>query len=469
MNVTLQPQNVFDFFIELTKIPHTSGHEQAISDYLMDFAQKRGLKAHQDAANNVIIWKEGTMGYEQKEPVIIQGHMDMVGEKTKESPHNFLTDPLALRVVDGYLCATDTTLGGDNGIAVAMGLALLDASDLAHPPIELLITTEEETGMGGAQALDPSLLKGTRLLNIDSEEEGIFFVSCAGGNVTKVTFKPTYERFEQKGYEITLSGLRGGHSGLEIIQQRGNAIKLLARALNQVPGLRLSLIEGGAKHNAIAREARAIFSAPSLDEKALKAFCETVLAKEYPQDAIACHLRPVTAQEWMDEATSRALLDYLYVVPDGVQSMMNGMDHMVESSLNVGVLEHLDGTLVATHAIRSASPSRKEELRQKVTILAQHFMGEAKTFSDYPEWAYDPESELTKRCLQTYEETTGKKGRIMGIHAGLECGLLKKKRPKADMISFGPDMTDVHTPKERLSIASVERTWTFLKALLKNL
>ena len=469
MSLNLKPEKVFGFFEEMSKIPRTSGHEQKISDWLIKFGQDRGLETIQDAALNVIIKKPATSGYEDHEPVIIQGHMDMVGEKTAESSHNFETDPLQLRVVDGWLWATDTTLGGDNGIAVAMGLAVLDANDLAHPPIELLITTEEETGMDGAAKLDASVLKGTRLLNIDSEEEGIFSISCAGGNVTKVAFSPEFEQASGRGYELHIFGLLGGHSGLEIIKQRGNAVKLLGRALQKVGDLTLSEIKGGAKHNAIPREATAVFVSNSFDPTVIKNFVLNVMAHEFPEDPIQCEIKEVEVGRLMDKKTSAAIIDYLVVMPDGVQSMIKSMEDMVESSLNSGVLEMKDGQVIVTHAIRSSSPSRKEQLTSAIAILAKAFGATSEIFSDYPEWEYEPNSKLKDTCVEVYEKTTGKKAELTAIHAGLECGLLKKKLPNTEMISFGPDMTDVHTPNERLSIESVERTWKFLVELLKSL
>lgn len=469
MSLNLKPEKVFHFFEEMSKIPRTSGNEKAISDWLVAFGKERGLETIQDEALNVIIKKPGTKGYEDKAPVIIQGHMDMVGEKTAESAHNFETDPIQLRVIDEHLYATDTTLGGDNGIAVAMGMAVLDSDDLEHPPIELLVTTNEEVGMDGAAAVDPAHLSGTRLLNIDSEEEGIFFVSCAGGNVTKVTFSPTFREVKETGYELRIFGLPGGHSGMEIIKQRGNAVQLLGRALKEIGSLTLSEISGGAKHNAIPRDARAVFTAQNLDMAAVKSFCLDVFGREFQEDPIQCEIREVEVSRLMDETTSQAIVDYLVIMPDGVQSMMKTMENMVESSLNSGVLEMKDDQVIITHAIRSSSPTRKKQVTQKVETLAKAMGAKAEAFSDYPEWEYEPNSQLKDTCLSVYEKVTGKAGEIMAIHAGLECGLLKQKLPNTEMISFGPDMADVHTPNEHLSIKSVERTWEFMKELLKSL
>ena len=469
MNLNLKPKKVFDFFAEMSEIPRTSYNEKQVSDWLVKFGKDRGLETIQDEALNVIIKKPGTPGYENKEAVILQGHMDMVGEKTSESDHNFEKDPLKLRVVDGHLYATDTTLGGDNGIAVAMGLAVLDSDDLEHPPIELLVTTAEEVGMDGAAAVDPKNLDGTRLLNIDSEEEGVFFVSCAGGRVIKVSFEPTFKEVDETGYELSIFGLLGGHSGMEIIKQRGNAVKLLGRALKDIGDVTLSEISGGAKHNAIPRDAKAIFTSKSIDVEKVKTLCLETFKHEYPEDPIQCEIKEVPVTRLMNQETSDGIVNYLVIMPDGVQKMMKSMENMVESSLNSGVMEMDGDTVTVTHAVRSSSPSRKEEISIQLTSLAEVLGAKAEKFSDYPEWEYDPDSKIKDISLSVYEKVTGKEPLVQAIHAGLECGLLKEKMPDVDMISFGPDMADVHTPNEHLSIESVERTWNFMVELLKAL
>lgn len=469
MSLNLKPEKVFRFFEELSQIPHTSGNEQAISDWLVKFGNQRGFETIQDKELNVIIKKAATPGYEDKETVIIQGHIDMVGEKSTESDHDFKRDPLKLRVLDNWLQATDTTLGADNGIAVAMGLAVLDSDDLAHPPIELLLTTNEEVGMDGAAGLDGSLLKGTRLLNIDTETEGDFITSCAGGNVTKTVFTPNFSAASGDGYEIKIHGLVGGHSGLEIIKERGNAVKLMGRVLKKAGPVILQEITGGSKHNAIPREARAVFTVNALEVEALKEFVEKTLGREYPEDQVRCDITEVKISRLMDEKTSGQIIDYLVVMPDGVQTMMTSMDSMVESSLNSGVLEMVADEVVVTHAIRSSMRSRKEQLTVVIETLAELSGAKGVAYSDYPAWEYEEDSELRDICLRVYQETTGKQGAVSGIHAGLECGLLKEKLPQTEMISFGPNIEGAHTPEERLSIDSTERTWNFLTELLKNL
>lgn len=471
-------KKVFDYFYDLTQIPRPSGHNEEVSNYLVNFAKEHNFEYVQDEKLNVIIRKPASKGFENATPVIIQGHMDIVPEKEPSSNHDFLKDPLKLHIEGDYIYATDTTLGADNGIAVAMGLALLSDENAEHPAIELLVTTDEETGMFGAIALDPKNLHGKALLNIDTEEEGIFIVSCAGGNVTNTTFTPEYVDNDKKGYKLTVTGFKGGHSGMEIIKQRGNAIKVLGRVLdkvNQISEISLSTVSGGAKHNAIARAAVAEFifkSEADLDaiNKMLSDFTKVLETEYKEEEGIKLILEEVEVKKLMDEATSEDIMDYMLIVPDGVHTMIKGMENIVESSLNVGVLEAKeDGSIMFTHAIRSSLKSRKEEITNVVINLAYILNGKVEVTGDYPEWQYDPNSALQDFAVKAYEKTTGKKPEVTAIHAGLECGILKEKMPDTDMISFGPNMFDVHTPKEHLSISSTERVYMFLKELLKEM
>lgn len=473
----LKPSKVFHFFEELSQIPRTSGDEKRVSDWLVSFAKSRQLEVHQDEWLNVVIKKSGTTGYENSPAIIIQGHMDMVGEKTKESTHNFLTDPLKLRIKDDYIYATDTTLGGDDGIAVAYGLVLLDSEDIPHPPIELLITTNEETGMDGAANLDASILKGKTMINIDAEEEGIFLVSCAGGTTATVTFDPKYEEYTGEGLKVTIKGLQGGHSGIEIIKQRANAVKLLGRVLhniNEEININLSSLEGGAKHNAIAREA---YANVSLAKEHISKAYEIIkkinddFKNEYSIEdpGIIIEVEPIEINKVMNKKDSDNIISYMVTVPDGVQTMSKAIEGLVVSSLNLGVLEESNGKIKFTHAIRSSIKSLKFEISNRVKTIAALCCGSMKTFSDYPEWQYEADSKVRKVAIKTYLDLFKKEPKIEAIHAGLECGLLKEKLPDADMISFGPNLYDVHTPNEHMSISSVARTWDFLLALLSNL
>jgi len=479
MNVLkdLKPKEVFRFFEELTTIPRTSGDEKKASDYLVDFAKKRNLEVYQDKALNVIIKKPGSSGYEHSSTVIIQGHIDMVGEKGRKTQHDFLNDPLKLRIERDFVYATNTTLGADDGIAVAFGLALLDSKEIPHPPVELLITSNEETGMFGASALKAEHLSGKTLLNIDSEEEGFFLVSCAGGLTASVTFTPSFVRLTGKGLGISVTGLTGGHSGMEIIKQRGNAIKLLGRVLNRLNEdlkIRLVSFKGGSQANAIAREA---FAVVSISEKnypgALEILqeMETTFKNEYKveEKAVKVEGTPAEAPRMMSLKDSNFLIRYILTVPDGVQTMSKDLPGLVESSLNLGVLEEQDGKFTFVHAVRSSVKSLKGEISDRISALGILTGGEMDITGDYPEWQYEANSKVRTIAIETYKTLYGKDPQIKALHAGLECGLLKEKLPETDMISFGPNLYDVHTSEEHVSISSVERTWEFLKALLVNL
>ena len=473
----LEPAKVFQFFEEMSQIPRTSGDEKRISDWLVSFAKERNLEVHQDKALNVIIKKPGTEGYENSPAVIIQGHMDMVGEKTKDSSHDFSKDPINLRVEGDFVYATDTTLGADDGIAVAYGLAILDSNDIPHPPLELLITTSEETGMNGAIDLDASPLTGTKLLNIDSEEEGIFLVSCAGGNTVYTSFPCDFQEGSRKAYEISVTGLKGGHSGMEIIKQRANAVKLLGRVpdrINKNHDLSISTLWGGAKHNAISREAYAIIAVPEMEVSKVKGILD-MMNKDFKNEYgavdpdIVVGIKETEAGHFLSKKTADNIINYINIAPDGVQSVSKEIEGLVVSSLNLGVLEEKDNNLVFTHSVRSSVKSLKEDISNRLITLAKLCGGKAEIQDDYPEWEYDPESELREIAIEAYAELTGEKPEIEAIHAGLECGLLKRKLPDTDMISFGPNLYDVHTPQEHMSISSVFNTFEFLKALLAKL
>ena len=473
----LKPEKVFTLFEEMSQIPRTSGDEKKISDWLVAFAKERNLEVYQDEALNVIIKKPGTAGYEDSPAVIIQGHMDMVGEKSKESTHDFSKDPINLRIDGDYVYATDTTLGADDGIAVAYGLAILDSEDIPHPPLELLITTSEETGMNGAIDLDASPLKGKVLLNIDAEEEGIFLVSCAGGNTVYTSFSAEYENESRKAYEIYVTGLKGGHSGIEINKQRGNAVKLLGRVLKRTSremDIRIASISGGAKHNAIAREAVATITVPEIKVSTLKGILDEMnklfvneFASEDPE--IVVGIKESSCERVMSEKTTNAIINYMNIVPDGVQTISREIEGLVVSSLNLGVLEEKEDKIIFTHAVRSSVKSLKEDISNKLMIIAELCGGTSEIKDNYPEWQYTADSKVREVAISTYKELTGEEPKIEAIHAGLECGLLKEKLPEADMIAFGPNLYDVHTPQEHMSISSVARTFDFLKALLGNL
>ena len=472
----LEPKAVFHFFEELCSIPHGTFDTKRISDYCVRFAKDRGLEVIQDEANNVIIRKSGTEGYEDSDPVIIQGHLDMVCDKTEDSDHDFKKDGLDLYTEDGFVKARNTTLGGDDGIAVAMALALLDSRDIPHPPLEALFTTDEETGMGGAMAADLTLLKGTKLINIDSEEEGYLTCGCAGGVTCRTSF--ALESRPDKGLSVKLriSGLKGGHSGAEIHMQRGNALKLMGQLLHRLDrdkGLRLVSLEGGSKENVIAMDCTAILLAPegSLEDikKEARALKET-WDVEFMGDEPGLK---VTVEENGEQQLSAAtpertsqVIDYLYLMPNGPQAYSRGLAGLVETSLNPGVASAEGGLLTVHTLVRSSVDSQKQALADRLRTLAALCGAAFTTDSDYPGWMYREHSPLRDIMVDTYRERYGEDPRVITIHAGLECGLFLGKRPDLDCVSFGPDIPDVHSVRERLDIASTERCYDYLKAVL---
>lgn len=473
----LNPDKVLSFFEELTKIPRCSGNEKGISDYLVLFAQERNLEVVQDDSLNVIIKKPAAMGYENAAPVILQGHMDMVCEKNKDIKHDFDKDPLEIRIDGDYVYASGTTLGADNGIAIAYGLALLDSHDLKHPPIELLVTTGEETGMYGALALDPKHLKGKILLNIDAEEEGIFLVSCAGGVTNYVNIKTEWERTDKEALKLEIKGLKGGHSGMEIIKQRGNANKLLGRLLNTISKeveFNICHISGGAKNNAIPRESEATITVSSEDiirvEEASAKMLKILKDELKVQDPdINIIVEKAQAEKQLTKAITKKIISYLVIAPNGIQTMSEDIKGLVESSLNLGVIVFDESKISFVSAIRSSVKTLKKEIMDRIDSLANLIEAEVINDSNYPEWQYDPDSKIRDLCVETYMEVIGEEPKVDAIHAGLECGLLKEKMPDVDMISFGPNLYDVHTPYEHMSILSVMKVWKFLKKLLESI
>ncbi|UTC65052.1 aminoacyl-histidine dipeptidase [Treponema sp. OMZ 788] len=472
-----EPKEVFKWFYEISQIPRGSGNERAISDFLVKFAKDRNLEVHQDKAMNVIIKKSGTAGYEKSPAVIIQGHMDMVCEKEASSNHDFLKDPIKFVVKDGMLYADKTTLGGDDGIAVAYALTVLDSKDIPHPPLEVLITTEEETGMGGAMALTDEHLQGSRLLNIDSEEEGVFLVSCAGGANIHVFFDIKKEAAKGKFLKVTVGGLLGGHSGIEINKQRANSIKLLGRVLyniKQNEKINIVEISGGSKHNAIAKDAYAVIAVENADavlkivEKMAADFKGEYRAVDKLLSLTAAEAQNPLGQMFTKELTHN-IIEFMAGIPNGVQYMSMEIPGLVQTSLNNGVLEEIDGRIKFTTSVRSSVKSALDEIVDVLRIQAERCGAEFKKASEYPAWEYSPDSPVRDAAVNVYKKLNGKEPVITAIHAGLECGLLKKTLPTVDAVSFGPNLYDVHTPNEHMDIASVERVWKFLLAYLAEL
>jgi dipeptidase D len=480
--VNMEPVEVFQYFEEISSIPRGSGNERRISDYLVSFAEEHKLEVIQDKALNVIIKKPGTRGYEESPGVVIQGHMDMVCEKRPDVIHDFMTDPIQLKIVEDMIYANGTTLGGDDGIAVAMGLAVLASDTLEHPPVELVVTTSEETGMDGAHVLDPKNVSGKTLINIDSEEEGILTVSCAGGCTSKINIPIIWESANpgRAAYTIDISGLQGGHSGVEIHKGRANANKLMARLLKSVSSemeLNLCSVNGGSKHNAIARDAQAVVCVNIDNVSELKeqvSGLEEIFKDEFKtaDPDIKVELKPAEnmPERIMSKDTKENIINFMYLIPNGIQSVSMDIEGLVESSLNLGVVQTKEDSVEVISSIRSSVGSIKDNIYNTVAAIASLTNGKVTAESDYPEWKYNPDSKVRQLFIDLYEKLFGEKPLISAIHAGLECAIFDKKFDgNLDMISVGPTMFGVHTAEEHLSIPSTQRTWKFLTEALKAL
>ncbi len=472
----IEPQSVFAYFEKLCTIPHGSGNTKAISDYLVSFAREQGLRYIQDDLNNVIMFCPGTCGYENHAPVILQGHMDMVCEKDENSPINMETDGLDITHDGSWVYANGTTLGGDNGIAVAYALALLADKTIPHPPLEIVITVDEETGMYGAAGIDLSMLQGRTLINADSEDEGIFTVSCAGGARGSICLPVTRRAVYGPCIRLTVEGLQGGHSGVEIHKNRANANKVMGTLLERVQKLMplcLTGFSGGAKDNAIPRSCQATMVAMGINLERINDITEA-LQKEIREqfdepDAIVRgdDVDALGGNALTTEDTAKVIA-LLNSVPNGVQAWSRDIDGLVQTSLNLGVAK-LDEQMCLTFAVRSSVNQEKRELLDQLKALSGSYGADYRETGDYPAWEYKKDSHLRDTMVKTYTQMFDKAPQVVAIHAGLECGLLSEKLPGLDCVSIGPDMEDIHTSRERLNIASTERTWKFLLEVLKNL
>lgn len=471
----LEPRPVFQFFEEICAIPHGSGNVERLSDYLVSFAKERGLVYRQDELKNVIISKEASPGYEDKEGIILQGHMDMVAVKEPESDIDMRTQPLKLVAEGDYIRAQDTSLGGDDGIAVACALAVLDDDSLPHPHLDAVITVDEETGMYGAKALDLSGVKGTRLLNLDSEEEGCFLAGCAGGASVKHILPVV--RAERTGTLFTckICGLLGGHSGGEIHKERGNANSLTGRLLQELSGVAdigIFDLGGGLADNAIPREAALQFVASEKEDEikqCVRAF-EKILQAEFstkdPGVKIEMAQERNVVKRCLDRASGDKVRELLLLMPNGVQAMSADIPGLVQTSLNNGIMRMEEDRFLLTTSVRSSVASEKEALITKISVLTELLGGKAEINGDYPGWTYRKNSPFRDLCVKVYEEMYGKKPEIIAVHAGVECGILLEKRPDLDCISIGPDMQDIHTTEEKLSISSAKRVWEYICRVL---
>lgn len=475
----LEPKDVFGYFEKICEIPHGSGNTAQISDYLVSFAKEHGLSYVQDEMGNVVIRKPASAGYEGAPGVILQGHMDMVAVKSPGSAHDFTKDGLDLEVLDGkYISAKETTLGGDNGIAVAYGLALL-AGNYAHPALELVVTVDEEIGLLGAEGFDGSHLKGKRLINLDSEAEGSIWVSCAGGLCGISHIPVNYATGEGLKYELKVSGLLGGHSGAEIDKMRGNANVLMGRVLYHLKekvDFEIAGLGGGLKDNAIPRECTAMLLVAEnqgciLEEEVVKLTEELRTEYRNTDDGITVSVSFVEEgeAEVLTPVSREKAIFFLMNMPDGIQKMSGSIEGLVETSTNLGVLNLTDLELFGSSGVRSSVESARDAVSKKLEYLTEFLGGEYEIKGAYPAWEYNEDSPLRDLMVRVYEEMYGSKPNMVAIHAGLECGLFYKKVEGLDCVSIGPNMKDIHTTEEVLDIPSTKRVWEYLLKVLEQM
>ncbi len=476
----LEPKLVWKYFYAIGQIPRCSKHEEKIRQFLIDFAKSHNLEWKTDEAGNVLIRVPASPGMEDRPVAVIQGHMDMVCEKNKDSDHDFSKDPIKMKIEDGWVTAEGTTLGADNGIAIAMGLALAEDKSVQHPPLELLFTVDEETGLTGANALKSDFVSGRILLNIDSEEEETLFIGCAGGQNTELHKIIDWQNAPQghEAYVVKVTGLRGGHSGLNIHEGYGNAIKLLARFLyhlQEKADFALAHIDGGSAHNAIPREAEALITVPADKADALKSLAneyQKIYRDEYKfvdkdvKVVVESFQNPtkVFSNDFRD-----TLIRTLYAMPHGVLAMSHAVEGMVETSTNLATVHTDEEEVIILTSQRSSVASSIIDSSDKVKALGElgHFKVDQN--DGYPAWQPNPDSKLLHICKEIYTKTFGHEPQVMAIHAGLECGIIGEKYEGMDMISFGPDILGAHSPDEKIRIESVQHVWNYLLDILKTL
>jgi dipeptidase D len=473
----LKPELLWKHFEEICNRPHPSRHEGLVAEYILDFAKSQNLESAVDDFGNIIVRKPATAGKENVKSVVLQGHLDMVPEKNNDTQHDFEKDPIKVKVEDGWVTAEGTTLGSDNGIGVAAALAVLESTDIEHGPIEALFTLDEETGLFGAQALKPGFVKSKIMLNMDSEEDGALYIGCAGGQSTHIKYTFTESKVESGDtYKLTVKGLRGGHSGLDIDQGRGNAIKLIARVLweaNKKIGIEVNNIDGGSKHNAIPRESVAVIVAKDGGEfeKLVKQFNDIIKA-EYasvePNLEISCE-KITSVDTVMDSETKDKLLTSLYAAPHGVIRMSPDIPGLVQTSTNLATIKFDGNTISLITSQRSSAESEKFDASNKVTC-AFLLSGAEITYSDgYPGWNPNINSEILALMKKGMEDLFGKEPEVKAIHAGLECGIIMEKYDGMDTVSFGPTIQGAHSPDEKVNIETVEKFWKLLLNTLKNI
>ncbi|MDO4283838.1 MAG: aminoacyl-histidine dipeptidase [Eubacteriales bacterium] len=476
----VEPKRLLHYFEEIAAIPHGSGNVQEISDYLVAFAKEHGLRFVQDKFLNVVIYKDASAGYEDAPVLILQGHMDMVCEKRSDVALDMEKEAITLRRDGDYLSAEGTTLGADDGVAVAAMLAILEDDSLAHPALECLITTDEEIGLIGAQKLDTSVLQGRRLLNMDSEEEGIMTAGCAGGAHVNCLLPLSYKHKHGTPIRIEVSGLRGGHSGEMIGSGRASANQLMGRLLQNLRGLgvlRLIALDGGTKDNAITRECAAeVLLPPDAAHKPVEAAIrefEKTLQTEYqftdPGVTISYVWEETRKCRVIGRKSTDRVIRLLCTLPYGVQEYNPAFAGLPQTSLNLGSLHMTDETLRAEFLVRSSLDSQKEMMEKRLAAIMEEFGGEAQIESDYPAWQYAKTSAFRDQCVATYRKVANQEPKVVMIHGGLECGIFSGKMEGLDAVSIGPDTEEIHTPNERVSLSSLERTWQYLVALLADL
>lgn len=472
----LEPSAVFGYFEDLCAIPHGSHNEKAISDSLVAFAKEQGIRYIQDEYNNVILFADGTCGMEDHAPVILQGHMDMVCEKDVDCPLNMETDGLDLAHDGTCVFARGTTLGGDDGIALAYAMALIADKSIPHPPLEVIITVDEEVGMLGANSIDVSMLKGRTMVNLDSEDEGVFTVSCAGGARATLSLKVERKMVYGPCVRLSVDGLQGGHSGAEIHKNRANANKVMGEFMSRILKLMplcLTSFSGGSKDNAISRSCQANVVAMGIGLERINTVAQELqdeIREKYDEPEATVQAFDVDAlggNSLTTEDTARAVA-LLCAVPNGVQSYSADIPGLVQTSLNLGVAK-LGEQFSLTFSVRSSVNQEKEELLKKLRELCAFYDGSYSQMGEYPAWEYRKNSPLRDTMVKLYREMYGKEPEVVAIHAGLECGLLGQKLPGLDCVSIGPQMHDIHTSREKLEIASTKRVWDFLCAVLKEL
>ena len=470
----LEPASVFGFFEDICAIPHISYHEKELSDFCVKFAEDRGLYYEQDEKGNVIIIGNATPGYEDVEPIMIQGHLDMVGDKIPECPIDMEKEPIKVMVDGDYLTADGTTLGGEDGIAVAYGLALLDAKDIPHPRLEVVLTVSEEVGLEGATAIDLSCCEAKRLLNIDSEEEGVFTAGCAGGMRADCRIPVVTETKQGILCELKTKGFLGGHSGIEINKGRANGNTAMGRFLmlmKEKVEFDIVSIYGGVKDNVIPKNVTARLLVTDIEKirvvlKEFNEYMDVEFAAADPNAEIVLEEKGVEECVVLSTESKNKVITALNLMPNGVQTMCADLPDLVETSLNMGVVKIDDSEMNLCFSVRSSLASAKEFIGAKLKQLTEALGGSVGYHGEYPGWPYARESKLRDLCVKVYKEQYEKEPKIEVIHAGLECGILSSKIEGLDCISLGPNMYDVHTPDEKISICSIARVWEFLKAVL---